>query len=131
MLLNFAFGVLLGVIYNHTKSQLSVEDLKVLHIISATLSLTVILHNVTVMIPILFRWYLMNICVWLVASASHFTEKGMTIHTFYLDFHHIFRICSPQGDLELISGFGVSGNNCYHGNAFNFWLLNLCGCSTA
>ena len=38
------------------------------------------------------------------------------------DFHQIFRICLPQEDLGLIRFWGVSGNNCCHGNTFNiFW----------
>ena len=36
-------------------------------------------------------------------------------------FHQIFRICLPQDDLELIRFWGVSGNNCCHGNTFNIF----------
>ena len=35
-----------------------------------------------------------------------------------MDFHQIFRGFLPQEDLELIRFWGVSGNNCCHGNTF-------------
>ena len=33
-----------------------------------------------------------------------------------MDFHQIFGVCLPQQGLELIRFWGVSGNNCCHGN---------------
>ena len=38
-----------------------------------------------------------------------------------MDFHHIFKTCLTKGDLELIKFWGVSGNGCCHGNAFNIF----------
>ena len=40
------------------------------------------------------------------------------------DFHQIFRICLPQEDLELVRFWGVSGNNCCHGNTLKASLEN-------
>ena len=45
-----------------------------------------------------------------------------------MNFRQIFRVCLPQEDLELIRFWGVSGNNCCHGN--RFLGLKVCGCST-
>ena len=36
----------------------------------------------------------------------------------------------PQEDLELIRFWGVSGNNCCHGNTLRFSGFKVCGCST-
>ena len=37
------------------------------------------------------------------------------------DFHQIFRVYLPKEDLELIRFWGVSGNNCCHGNTFKIF----------
>ena len=37
-----------------------------------------------------------------------------------IDFHQIFRTCLAPNDWELIRFWGVSGNNCCHGNTLQF-----------
>ena len=37
----------------------------------------------------------------------------------YTDFHHIFSVCLPRKDLELIKFLGVSGTILPYGNTFN------------